>query len=43
MIEYNQPISLEAQVELMKKYVVFKKKTRIKKMLFYTGYFRLSR
>jgi len=34
---------LDEQADLMKKYVVFKKKTHIKKLLFYTVYFRLNR
>jgi len=40
---HDQPIDLDQQAELMKKYVVFKRKTRVKKLLVYTGYFRLSR
>lgn len=39
----DQPIDLEQQAELMNKYIIFKRKTRVKKLLFYTGYFRLSR
>src|SRR5690554_3063063 len=39
----DQPIDLDQQAELMKKYIVFKRKTRVKKLLVYTGYFRLSR
>ncbi len=42
-MSHDQPIDLNQQAELMKKYVVFKRKTRIRKMLIYTGYFRLSR
>lgn len=43
MINLDEPISLGAQADLMKKYVTFNRKTRIKKVLLYTGYFRLSR
>ena len=39
----DQPITLDSQAELMRKYIVFQRKTRIKKLLLYTGYFRLSR
>ncbi|WP_312811593.1 Abi family protein [Sedimentibacter sp.] len=42
-MNHDQPIDLNKQAELMKKYVVFERKTRIKKLLIYTGYFRLSR
>ncbi|MFD2114541.1 Abi family protein [Paenibacillus yanchengensis] len=39
----DQPIDLDKQAELMKKYVVYTRKTRVQKLLVYTGYFRLSR
>lgn len=39
----DQPITLDSQAELMRKYIVFQRKTRVKKLLLYTGYFRLSR
>jgi uncharacterized protein with WD repeat len=42
-MKLDQPIDLDQQAELMKKYIVFKRKTRVKKLLVYTGYFRLSR
>ena len=42
-MDNDKPIDLEQQVELMKKYIIFDKKTHIKKLLIYTGYFRLSR
>ncbi len=42
-MNHDQPIDLDQQAELMKKYIVFKRKTRVKKLLIYTGYFRLSR
>lgn len=43
MSEDNKALKIEEQVLLMKKYVVFLKKTRMKKFLAYTGYFRASR
>lgn len=42
-MEENKALELEEQVLLMKKYVVFTKKIRMKKFLTYTGYFRASR
>lgn len=39
----DKPITLDSQAELMRKYIVFQRKTRVKKLLLYTGYFRLSR
>lgn len=39
----DKPIDLDHQAELMKKYITFKRKTRVKKLMIYTGYFRLSR
>lgn len=43
MYKIDEAIDIDAQVELMKKYVVFKRKTKIKKFLEYAGYFRVSR
>lgn len=40
---HNKPLEIEEQVLLMKKYVVFSKKVRMKKFLLYAGYFRASR
>lgn len=37
------PYTLEQQILLMKNYVVFKRKDKIKKLLDYSGYFRISR
>ena len=39
----DEPITLEQQVDMMKKYVKFVKRVRIRKFLKYTGYFRASR
>lgn len=43
MSHLDAPFSIEDQIGSMKKYVVFTKKTRIRRMLEYSGYFRLSR
>lgn len=43
MSNLDSPIDIEKQVQLMKKYVVFSRKTRMVKMLEYTGYYRASR
>ena len=43
MSHSDMPFSIEDQIVLMKKYVVFARKTRIKRLLEYSGYFRLSR
>lgn len=43
MSHFDIPVKIEDQISLMKKYVVFRQKTRIEKILRYTGYFRLSR
>lgn len=40
---HNKPLEIEEQVLLMKKYVVFSRKVRMKKFLMYAGYFRASR
>lgn len=37
------PFSIENQIDLMKKYVVFTKRTRMRSLLNYCGYFRISR
>ena len=39
----EQPISIEQQVDMMKKYVTFRQKKKIKDFLSYAGYFRVSR
>lgn len=43
MSNFDQPIDIEDQVNLMKKYVTFSKKIRMRRMISYTGYFRTSR
>lgn len=43
MVDFDKPFDLENQIISMKKYVVFSKKNRIRNLLSYTGYFRLSR
>lgn len=39
----EKPISLEEQVDLIKKYVSFRQRKRIRHFLEYAGYFRVSR
>lgn len=39
----DTPFGIEDQIGLMKKYVVFTKKARIRRLLSYSGYFRISR
>lgn len=43
MSNFDQPIDIENQISLMKKYVVFSKKIKMRRMISYTGYFRASR
>ena len=43
MSNFDKPIDIEDQIRLMKKYVVFSKKIRMRRMINYTGYFRISR
>lgn len=43
MLNLEVPINLEQQVVLMKKYVNFRKKKKMRKFLEYAGYFRASR
>ena len=43
MPNLDQPIDIEEQINLMKKYVVFSKKIKMRRMIGYTGYFRTSR
>lgn len=43
MSYFDQPIDIEEQVNLMKKYVIFSKKVKMRRMINYTGYFRTSR
>jgi len=39
----DTPFEIENQILLMKKYVVFTKKTKMRRLLSYSGYFRISR
>ena len=39
----EMPITLEEQVNLMKKYVSFRQRAKMRKFLLYAGYFRASR
>ena len=39
----EQPIDLETQVMLMKKYVNFRQRKKMREFLGYAGYFRASR
>ena len=43
MENIDAPISLEEQVKMMKKYVVFRQCGKMRKFLSYAGYFRTSR
>ena len=43
MSDLDTPLTLESQVALMKTYVVFKKRTKMRNILQKEGYFRLSR
>lgn len=43
MSNFDKPIDIEDQIRLMKKYVVFSKKIRMRRIINYTGYFRISR
>ena len=39
----DTPFGIEDQILLMKKYVVFTQKTKMRRLLIYSGYFRISR
>lgn len=43
MLTYDEPLNIEDQILLMKKYIVFSRKTKLRKLLKYTGYYRASR
>ena len=43
MANTEMPITLEEQVNLMKKYVLFRQRAKMRKFLLYAGYFRASR
>ncbi len=43
MANTEMPITLEEQVNLMKKYVSFRQRAKMRKFLLYAGYFRASR
>ena len=43
MANTELPITLEEQVKLMKKYVSFRQRAKMRKFLLYAGYFRASR
>ncbi|MGL4849579.1 MAG: Abi family protein [Clostridium sp.] len=43
MYKMDEAINIDEQIELMKRYIVFKRKTKIKNFLEYAGYFRVSR
>jgi len=43
MSNLDTPNSIEDQIDLMKKYLVFTKRIRMRKLLSYSGYFRISR
>lgn len=40
---YDNPLNIDEQIELMKKYVLFSKKVKMRRFLSYAGYFRASR
>jgi abortive infection bacteriophage resistance protein len=43
MSNLDTPHNIEGQIDLMEKYVVFTKRTRMRRLLSYSGYFRVSR
>ena len=43
MANVEMPITLEEQIDIMKKYVSFRQRNRMRKFLSYAGYFRASR
>lgn len=43
MLNHDNPLKIEDQIILMKKYVTFSKRVRIRRFLNYAGYFRASR
>ena len=43
MANTEMPITLEEQVNLMKKYVSFRQRAKMRKFLLYAGYFRARR
>ena len=43
MANVEMPITLEEQVNMMKKYVLFRQRSKMRKFLSYVGYFRASR
>ena len=43
MPNLDTPYSIEDQINLMKKYVVFSKRIKMRRLLIYSGYFRVSR
>ncbi len=43
MVNLEVPITLEEQIEMMKKYVSFRQRGKMRKFLSYSGYFRTSR
>lgn len=43
LMSFDNPTTIEQQINLMKKYIVFTKRAKIRNKLLYTGYFRLSR
>lgn len=43
MANVETPITLEEQIDMMKKYVSFRQRSRMRKFLAYAGYFRASR
>lgn len=43
MSNFDEPLGIEEQINLMKKYVVFSKKIKMRRLISYMGYFRTSR
>lgn len=43
MSNLDTPFNIEDQIDLMKKYVVFTKRIKMRRLLSYSGYFRISR
>ena len=43
MAQKELPITLEEQIDMMKKYVSFRQRIRMRRFLLHAGYFRASR
>lgn len=43
MLTHDRPLEIENQIDLMKKYVTFRQRVKMRRFLNYSGYFRASR